>query len=70
MRDKQDAVVTSEISDKFAKDLKKRGFKFLGSTTVYAHMQACGMVNDHADDCFCKQAIIDSYVSLDFSKIE
>ncbi|RXF06161.1 DNA-3-methyladenine glycosylase I [Pseudoalteromonas sp. PS5] len=70
MRDKQDAVATSEISDKFAKDLKKRGFKFLGSTTVYAHMQACGMVNDHADDCFCKQAIIDSYASLDFSKIE
>lgn len=69
MRDKQDAVATSEISDKFAKDLKKRGFKFLGSTTVYAHMQACGMVNDHADDCFCKQAIIDSYASLDFSKI-
>ncbi|RRS09011.1 DNA-3-methyladenine glycosylase I [Pseudoalteromonas sp. J010] len=70
MRDNQDAVATSEVSDKFAKDLKKRGFKFLGSTTVYAHMQACGMVNDHADDCFCKQAIIDSYASLDFSKIE
>ncbi|PCK33389.1 DNA-3-methyladenine glycosylase I [Pseudoalteromonas piscicida] len=69
MRDKQDAVATSEISDKFAKDLKKRGFKFLGSTTVYAHMQACGMVNDHADDCFCKQAIIDGYTNLDFSSI-
>lgn len=36
----------------FAKDLKKRGFKFLGATTIYAHMQAVGMVNDHVVDCF------------------
>jgi DNA-3-methyladenine glycosylase I len=36
----------------FAKDLKKRGFKFLGSTTVYAHMQASGMVNDHLVSCY------------------
>jgi DNA-3-methyladenine glycosylase I len=36
----------------FAKDLKKRGFKFLGPTTIYAHMQAIGMVNDHAMYCF------------------
>jgi DNA-3-methyladenine glycosylase I len=39
-------------SDAFSKDLKKRGFKFVGSTIVYAHMQACGMVNDHTVDCF------------------
>lgn len=39
-------------SDELAKDLKKRGFKFLGSTTVYAHMQATGLVNDHTTDCF------------------
>ncbi|XKT75058.1 MAG: DNA-3-methyladenine glycosylase I [Patescibacteria group bacterium UBA2103] len=44
-------AVTKE-SEAFAKDLKKRGFKFLGPTTVYAHMQASGMVNDHAVDCF------------------
>ena len=42
---------TTEISDALAKDLKKRGFKFLGSTVVYAHMQATGMVNDHIVDC-------------------
>lgn len=42
---------TSEISDTLSKDLKKRGFKFLGSTVVYAHMQATGMVNDHLVDC-------------------
>lgn len=40
------------LSDKISKDLKKRGFKFIGSTTVYAFMQAVGMVNDHTTDCF------------------
>jgi DNA-3-methyladenine glycosylase I len=41
------------ISDKMSKDLKKRGFKFVGSTICYAFMQAVGMVNDHTTDCFC-----------------
>lgn len=40
------------ISDAFSKDLKQRGFKFVGSTIIYAHMQAVGMVNDHLMDCF------------------
>ena len=43
---------TTEISDILSKDLKKRGFKFVGSTIVYAHMQATGMVNDHLITCF------------------
>ena len=43
---------TSPESDSLSKDLKKRGFKFVGSTIVYAHMQATGMVNDHVTDCF------------------
>ena len=43
---------TSEESDALSKDLKKRGFKFVGSTIIYAHMQAVGMVNDHTTDCF------------------
>lgn len=43
---------TTAISDKLAKDLKKRGFKFLGSTVIYAHMQATGLVNDHLTTCF------------------
>jgi DNA-3-methyladenine glycosylase I len=43
---------TSETSDKLSKDLKKRGFKFLGSTIMYAHMQATGLVNDHLVDCW------------------
>lgn len=44
-------IATSPISDKLSKDLKKKGFKFVGSTTVYAFMQSIGMVNDHSDDC-------------------
>jgi DNA-3-methyladenine glycosylase I len=43
---------TSPESDAFSKDLKKRGFSFVGSTVIYAHMQAVGMVNDHLVDCF------------------
>ena len=39
------------LSDKISKDLKKRGFKFLGSVTVYSHLQACGMINDHDKNC-------------------
>jgi DNA-3-methyladenine glycosylase I len=40
------------LSDEISKDLKKRGFKFVGSTIIYAYMQATGMVNDHTIDCF------------------
>lgn len=45
---------TTGLSDLVAKDLKKRGFKFVGSTTIYAHLQAIGVVNDHLIDCWCK----------------
>ncbi|QXP64333.1 DNA-3-methyladenine glycosylase I [Polaribacter sp. R2A056_3_33] len=51
--DKREEVpATTALSDKISKDLKKRGFKFVGSTVVYAYMQAIGMVNDHTTDCF------------------
>ena len=43
---------TSDESDALSKDMKKRGFKFVGSTILYAHMQATGMVNDHVTSCF------------------
>jgi DNA-3-methyladenine glycosylase I len=48
----RDIPATSAESDALSKDLKKRGFKFVGSTIVYAHMQATGMVNDHVLNCF------------------
>jgi DNA-3-methyladenine glycosylase I len=47
-----DVPATSPESDELSKDLKKRGFKFVGSTIVYAHMQATGLVNDHVVGCF------------------
>jgi DNA-3-methyladenine glycosylase I len=48
----KDIPATTPLSDEISKDLKKRGFKFVGSTVVYAHMQATGMVNDHVADCW------------------
>jgi DNA-3-methyladenine glycosylase I len=48
----KNAPANTAISDALSKDLKKRGFKFVGSTVVYAHMQATGMVNDHEINCF------------------
>lgn len=51
----KDLPAKTELSDKISVDLKKRGFKFMGSTIVYAHMQATGMVNDHLMSCFRKR---------------
>jgi DNA-3-methyladenine glycosylase I len=48
----KEVPATTPLSDEISKDLKKRGFKFVGSTVVYAHMQATGMVDDHVEDCF------------------
>lgn len=54
VRSAADVPARTEISDAISKDMKKRGFKFFGSTICYAHMQATGMVNDHIADCFCR----------------
>ena len=48
-------IVKNAISDAISKDLSKRGFKFVGSTIIYAYMQAIGMVDDHDEDCFCRE---------------
>ncbi len=48
----RDLPATSPVSDALSKDMKKRGFTFVGSTIMYAHMQATGMLNDHTVDCF------------------
>jgi DNA-3-methyladenine glycosylase I len=53
-----DYPVTSAESDALSKDLKQRGFKFVGSTICYAHMQATGMINDHVVGCFRRQEIL------------
>ena len=49
--------ITTPESDAMSKDMKKRGFKFFGSTICYAHMQATGFVNDHLEGCFCREKI-------------
>lgn len=48
----QDVPASTPLSDRISKDLKKLGFKFVGTTIIYAHMQATGMVNDHLASCF------------------
>jgi DNA-3-methyladenine glycosylase I len=52
-QNKSEVPVSTSESDALSKDLKKRGFKFIGTTICYALMQATGMVNDHTTDCFC-----------------
>jgi DNA-3-methyladenine glycosylase I len=54
INDTEKSVATSPISDRLAKDMKKIGFKFLGSTTLYSHLQATGLINDHSNSCFRK----------------
>ena len=61
LRSKDDFVATSKESDALSKDLKKRGFKFVGSTICYAHMQAAGLVNDHMIDCYRREEVIKMY---------
>lgn len=56
-----DYLATSPESDKLSKDLKQRGFTFVGSTIIYAHMQVTGMINDHTMNCFRRQEIISTY---------
>jgi DNA-3-methyladenine glycosylase I len=56
-----DYPATSPQSDAFSKDLRQRGFKFVGSTICYAHMQATGLINDHSVNCFRRNEIIKGY---------
>ncbi|MBT4501973.1 MAG: DNA-3-methyladenine glycosylase I [Gemmatimonadetes bacterium] len=52
---------STELSDRVSKDLKKRGFRFIGTTIIYAHLQAVGLVNDHLVGCFRYKEIVDGY---------
>ncbi len=61
VRTAADYRATSPESDALSKDLRRRGFAFVGSTICYAHMQAVGMVNDHTHDCFRRRQILESY---------
>lgn len=61
LRTLADYPATSPESDALSRDLRQRGFKFVGSTIIYAHLQAIGLVNDHSLDCFRRQQLLDLY---------
>ena len=52
VQSKEEVPASTELSTRISKELKKKGFKFLGPTTVYAFMQSVGLLNDHTTDCF------------------
>lgn len=54
-KEQSDVPATTALSDMVSKDLKKRGFKFLGSTVMYSHLQATGIIDDHLEGCFAKR---------------
>ncbi len=54
-KEMKEVPAKTELSDKISKDLKKRGFKFVGSTIVYSFLQAIGIIDDHIEGCFCKK---------------
>ena len=56
--------VSNGLSDRISRDMKKRGFKFIGAVTIYSHLQACGIINDHAEDCPCYRQICENYPTV------
>ena len=56
--------VSNGLSVRISKDLKKRGFKYVGPVTIYSHLQACGIINDHDKDCPCRKKILDGYPTV------
>jgi DNA-3-methyladenine glycosylase I len=56
--------VKNGLSERLSKDLRKRGFKYLGPVVIYSHLQACGIINDHTENCFRYQYIADNYPTV------
>lgn len=56
--------VSNGLSDKISRDLKKRGFKYLGTITIYSHLQACGIINDHDKNCPRYKEIVENYPTV------
>jgi DNA-3-methyladenine glycosylase I len=57
--------VSNGLSDRISKDLKRRGFKFLGTVTVYSYLQSCGIINDHGSECGCYKRIVSSFPTVE-----
>ena len=62
--DKSRIPVSNGLSERISKDLKRRGFKYVGPVTIYSHLQACGIINDHDKSCPCRQRIIESHPTV------
>ena len=62
--DKGPIPVSNGLSDRISKDLKKRGFKYVGAVTIYSHLQACGIICDHDPECPCYQKIVASHPTV------
>ena len=56
-----DIPASNPLSERIGKDVKKRGMKFLGAVTVYSHLQACGIINDHLKECHCYKKLTEKY---------
>lgn len=56
--------VSNGLSERISKDLKKRGFKYVGAITIYSHLQACGIINDHDKECSCYKRIVREYPTV------
>ena len=59
-----DVPVSNGLSERISKDLKKRGFKYVGPITMYSHLQACGIINDHDKACKCYKGIVKNYPTI------
>lgn len=57
-------LVKNGLSERLSKDLKKRGFKYLGPVVLYSHLQACGVINDHRENCFRYQYIVENFPTV------
>ena len=63
-KDVSTVPVSNGLSKRISKDLKKRGFKYVGEITIYSHLQACGIINDHEETCFCYKWINENYPTV------
>lgn len=59
----KEVLATNDLAQKLSKDLKKRGFKFVGPVVMYSYLQACGLINDHDADCPRRKYLIEHYPS-------
>ena len=60
--------VSNGLSNRISRDLKKRGFKYMGAVTIYSHLQACGIIKDHDKECPCYRRIIEAFPTVNMPR--